>query len=103
MSQPARRTVRVTPDFFADLDRQLGPEPGPDGVPPSRNEFQAYDLLEIVERFATGWDDLPAAIPGRDDYRLLITTGRLVTAIAATGLLAADGAVELDIDTEPLL
>lgn len=95
MSVPVRRTVRATPGFFADLDRQLPAVAGPDGVPPSRGDFQAYDLLPIVERFATGFDDLPQPIPGRADYRLLITQGRLVAAASVTGQLASDGAVEL--------
>ena len=73
MSEPVRRTVRATPGFFTDLDRQLPTEAGPDGVPPSRGDFQTYDLLLIVERFATGFDDLPQPIPGRPDYRILIT------------------------------
>jgi hypothetical protein len=102
VSAPARRTVRATPAFFADLDRQLPASRGPHGVPPSRGDFQAYDLLPIVERFATGFDDLPQLIPGRPDYRVLITNGRLVLSVAVTGQLAHDGAVELvglDIDT----
>ena len=51
----ARRTVRATPRFFADLDRQLPTERGPNGEP-STNDFQVLDLLRIVERFAIGWD-----------------------------------------------
>lgn len=89
------------PGFFADLDRQLPPERSEGGLP-SRGDFQAYDLLAVVERFATGFDDLPQPIPGRQDYRVLITTGRLVAAVAVTGQLAGDRAVELvqlDIDT----
>lgn len=71
-------------------------------MPPSRGDFQAYDLLPIVERFATGFDDLPQPIPGRSDYRVLITNGRLVPSVSVTGQLAPDGAVELvelDINT----
>ena len=101
MSAPERRTVRATPAFFADLDRQLPPARGGRDLP-SRGDFQAYDLLAIVERFAIGFHDLPQPIGGREDYRVLITAGRLVAAVAVTGQLAADGAVELvelDIDT----
>jgi hypothetical protein len=47
----ARRTVRATPRFFADLDRQLPTERGPNGEP-STKDFQVLDLLRIVERFA---------------------------------------------------
>ena len=99
MSGP-RRTVRATPDFFAHLDLQLSAERGPNGEP-SSVDFEAYELLEIVERFATGWDDLPELIPGRPDYRVLITNGRLVPMISVVGQLARDGAIELtklDID-----
>jgi hypothetical protein len=60
----ARRTVRATPRFFEDLDRQLPTERGPNGEP-STNDFQVLDLLRIVERFAVEWDDLPELIPDR--------------------------------------
>jgi hypothetical protein len=50
----ARRIVRATPDFFEDLDRQLAFERGPEGQP-SANDFEAFELLRIVERFATGF------------------------------------------------
>lgn len=97
----ARREVRATADFFEQLDRQLRPQRGPDGEP-STIDFQTFELLAIVERFATGWDELPELIPGRSDYRILISAGVLVQAFAVTGQLAPDGAVELvqiDIDT----
>jgi hypothetical protein len=67
-----RRDVRATPYFFAKIDVQLPDERGPDGEP-SWLDFQAYDLLAIVERFATGLDELPELVPGRPDYRILIT------------------------------
>jgi len=35
---------------------------------PSSNDFQVFDLLRIVDRFATSFDDLPELIPGRPDY-----------------------------------
>lgn len=88
-----RRPVRATPAFFEDLDRQL-PEERQQGRP-SRADFQAYDLIPIIERFATGFDELPQLIPGRPQYRVLITTGRLIPMISAIGQLAPDGAVEL--------
>lgn len=99
MSQP-RRPVRATASFFRDLDRHLGSERGPHGEP-STSDFQAFELLRIVERFATAWDDLPELLPGRPDYRVLIETGILVAATAVVGQLAPDGAIELvqlDID-----
>ncbi len=58
----ARRIVRATADFFQDLDRQLRPERGPAGEP-SANDFQVFELIRIVDRFATGFDELPELIP----------------------------------------
>lgn len=78
---PARRDVRPTRDFFLDLDRQLPDRRGPGGEP-SRTDFQTHDLLLILDRFAIGWDDLPPLIPGRDDYRVLISVGVLVPTVA---------------------
>lgn len=89
-----RRTVRATTSFFEDLDRLLAAERGPAGEP-SRADFQAHELFEIAEIFATGFDSLPPAVPGRSDYRLLIARGRLVPHIAVVAQLARDGAVEL--------
>ena len=96
----ARRIVRATESFFKDLDRQLQSERGPNGEP-STNDFQVFELLRIVDRFATNFEDLPELIPGRSDYRVLLSTGMLVHAFAVVGQLAPDGAVELvqlDID-----
>jgi hypothetical protein len=90
----ARRDVRPTRDFFLDLDRQLPAQRGPRGEP-SRTDFQTHDLLLIIDRFATGWDDLPQLIPGRDDYRVLISAGVLVRALAVEAQLAPDGVIEL--------
>ena len=90
----SRLVVRATTDFFQDLDRQLPAERGPGGEP-STYDFQAFELLRIVERFATGFHDLPELIPGRPDYRILISAGTLVAGFAVIGQLAADGAVEL--------
>jgi hypothetical protein len=90
-----RRTVRVLPEFFLLLNEQLPDERGPNGEP-SAAEFAASDLLDIVESFAIHWDDLPMPIPGRPDYRVLITRGHLVFAAVVRGQLSpADGAVEL--------
>ncbi len=89
-----RREVRATLEFFQDLDRQLHGERGPSGDP-STNDFQTFELLEIVERFATGFERLPELIPGRRDYRVLISTGVLVRAYSVVGQLGRDGAVEL--------
>lgn len=89
-----RRLVRATPDFFALIDGQLGDERGPNDEPTSA-EFEAHELLAIIEKFATGWDSLPEQIPGSSEYRLLIAGGRLVPMVAVVGQLAPDGAVEL--------
>jgi hypothetical protein len=40
--------------LFQDLDRQLPAEHAPNGEP-STYDFQAFELLRIVERFATGF------------------------------------------------
>jgi len=97
-----RRVVRATAEFFEDLDRQLGAERGPNGEP-SANDFQVFELLRIVERFATGWDELPELIAGRPEYRLFVGTGTLVAGFSVIGQLASDGAIELvqlDIDRD---
>jgi hypothetical protein len=90
----ARRTVRATATFFEDVDRQLPPERGPNGEP-SANDFEVFELLRIVEQFATNFDELPELIPGRPDYRILISAGLLVAHFAVIAQLASDGAVEL--------
>jgi len=99
---PIRRVVRATPRFFEDLDRQLRAERGPNNEP-STNDFQVFELIRIVDRFAVDFDDLPRLIPDRDDYRVLVMSGTLVAGFSVIGQLASDGAVELvqlDIDTE---
>jgi hypothetical protein len=99
-----RRDVRPTRDFFEDLYRQLPAERGEDGTP-SRLDFELYELVPIFDRFAIGWDDLPALIPGRGDYRVLIATGHLVHAYVVHGQLVVGGGVELvflRIDPGPL-
>ena len=97
-----RRTVRAAASFFEDLDRQLPAERGSNGEP-STNDFQVFELLRIVDRFAVGFDDLPELIAGRPEYRLLVVAGTLVPVISVVGQLAPDGAVELvqlDIDLD---
>ena len=99
---PTRRIVRATPRFFDDLDRQLRAERGPNGEP-STNDFQVFELIRIVDRFAVEFDDLPRLITGRNEYRVLVMSGTLVAGFSVIGQLAADGAVELvqlDLDTE---
>ena len=99
---PNRRVVRATPRFFEDLDRQLRAERGPNGEP-STNDFQVFELIRVVDRFAVDFDELPRLIPERDDYRVLVMSGTLVPGFSVIGQLASDRAVELvqlDIDTE---
>ena len=90
----SRREVRASAAFFEDLDRQLGTERRPNGEP-SRTDFQTFELLDIVERFATGFDDLPTLIEVRRDYRVLMSTGPLVRIYSVIGQLRSDGAIEL--------
>jgi len=89
-----RRTVRATARFFEDLDRQLPAERGSGGEP-STNDFQVFELLRIVERFAVGFDDLPRLFPDRDDYRILITAGVLMPRFSVVAESVKEGAVEL--------
>jgi hypothetical protein len=89
-----RLEVRATLGFFADLDRQLDSNRGPHGEP-STNDFQVFELLAIVERFAIDFSGLPELIPGRSDYRVLIATGVPVRSYSVVGQLASDGAVDL--------
>jgi hypothetical protein len=89
-----RRTVRTTQQFFEDLDDQLPAQRGPSSEP-SVHDFQVYELLRVVEEFATGFNDLAELIPGRPDYRILIGAGLLVPRFSVVGQLAPDGAVEL--------
>jgi hypothetical protein len=95
-----RRVVRVSTDFFAQLDSQLGALRGPAGEP-SATDFIVVDLPTIVERFAMHFDDLPEAVEGVPGLRVVVGTGEVVRAFVVYGLLLADGAVELigvDID-----
>ncbi len=89
-----RRPVRVDPQFFAELDAQLGETRGPDGEP-SSSDFLLIDLPSIADAFASSFDDLPAMYEGRTDYRYLVTTGSLVAAAVIVGHLHADGSIIL--------
>ena len=85
-----RLVVRATTGSFQDLDHQLPAERGPNGEP-STYDFQAFELLRIVERFATGFHDLPKLIPGRPDYRILISAGPLLAGFAVSCAVGARG------------
>ncbi len=89
-----RRPVRVDLRFLEQLDAQLGEERGPNGEP-SRIDFLRFELPAIEEDFALRFEELPEVIPGRPDYRQIITTGRLVPMIAIVGQVNADGSVLL--------
>ena len=102
MSDEARRPVRVAHEVFDRLDAILGPERGPEGHP-SANDFLTFELVEILDVFATSFDNLPRLIDQRDDYRILISKGTLVHAFAVIGQLNADETIEIvrvDIDFE---
>jgi hypothetical protein len=90
-----RRVERVTVDLFHQLETQLPAKRGP-ADEPTVAEFASTDLLDIVEAFAARWEDLPATIPGRWDYRTLMTRARLAYAVAVSGQLSpVDDAIEL--------
>lgn len=92
--EPERRAVRVAREVVNELDRVLDAERGPDGEP-SVNDFLTIDLLPIVDAFAAGFDDLPEVLPGRSDYRLLVSSGVLVRGVAVIGHVSSDAAIEL--------
>jgi hypothetical protein len=71
-----RRVVRVSTDFFAQLDSQLGALRGPAGEP-SATDFIVVDLPTIVERFAMHFDDLPEAVEGVPGLRVVVGLRRL--------------------------
>ena len=96
----SRRSVRVDPRFFTELDAQLGESRGPNGEP-SASDFLLVDLPTLSEVFAEHFEELPTLYPDRDDYRYLVATGLLVRAATITAQLVPDGSIVLfgiDID-----
>lgn len=89
-----RRTVRVSPAAFDQLDHQLRQERGSIGQP-SVGDFIVLELPAVVERFATGFDALPEIIDGTPGGRMLIAPGLLVRAFVAYGVLLDDDSVEI--------
>jgi hypothetical protein len=89
-----RREVRVSEDFFRQLDDQLGATRGPGGLP-SSTDYLMLELPAIVERFATDFDSLAEFVAGVNAARRLVTTGVLVRASVVYGLEVADGGIEL--------
>lgn len=90
----ARRTVRVTDAFFDQLDTYFRPDRGPQGEP-SATDFIVLELPAIVERFATGFDELPEIVEGLPVGRMLITSGVLVRAVAVFGLATTGTTIDL--------
>ena len=79
-------------------------ERGPAGRP-SRLDFELYELPKLFRDVADRWDDLFQPIPGRPDYRTLISVGILVPVLSVDAQLGRDGVIELlslDVDTRPL-
>ena len=62
---------------------------------PSTHDFLPYELPDIVEKFATGSDELYELHPGRPDYRTVTTKGQFLAVITVIGILTSDGSVEL--------
>ena len=58
-------------------------------------DFLTIGLPAVVDRFATGIDDLAEIIEGLPSARMLIAAGRLVRRFVVFGLEAPDGAVDL--------
>lgn len=95
-----RPNVRVDPQFFAELDAQLGETRGLTGEP-SASDFLLVELPTLSEVFAETFEELPALYPDRDDYRYLTASGILVRAVTITAQLVSDGSIVLfgvDID-----
>jgi hypothetical protein len=90
----ARREVRVSASFFAELDAQLGADRGPAGQP-SATDFIVADLPQIVEHFAAEFDELPEATTGVPAIRMFIGSGALVAAFVVHGIETSEGVVDL--------
>ena len=90
----SRRVVRVDQSFFDELDAQPGPDRGPGGEPSSTDSL-TFDLPTIVDEFAENFDRLRPAFDGRDDYRVLVSTGSLVAASVVVGQLLDDDTIVL--------
>lgn len=89
-----RRTVRVSPAAFDQLDSQLPQDRGPRGEA-SVGDFIVLELPAVVERFASGFEDLPEIIEGTPGGRMLIAPGLLVRAYVVYGILLDDDTVEI--------
>jgi hypothetical protein len=90
----SRREVRVSEEFFCQLDEQLGEYRGRDGAP-SATDYLVLELPAIVERFASGFEELAEMVEGVPAARMLVTTGVLVRASVVYGIETRDGVIEL--------
>lgn len=55
----------------------------------------------MIERFATGFDELPEAVPGVPTARVIVGAGMVVRYYVVYALLVDDGAIEvIGIDIE---
>jgi hypothetical protein len=95
-----RREVRARLDFFAALDRQLPSVRGPNGEP-SVGDFQVFELLTIVDKFATGFTSLPELIPGGSDYRVMIAATTTRCDGSCTSRTAPDNQGARTLDASP--
>jgi hypothetical protein len=68
-----RREVRVSEDYFRQLDSQLGPTTGLHGEP-SSTDYLIIELPAVVERFATDFDSLAEFVSGVRFAWMLVTT-----------------------------
>jgi hypothetical protein len=89
-----RRTVRVDPQFFTELDAQLGETRGPDEEPSAR-DLLLIEPPTIAETLGERFDELLRLHPERDDYRYLVTGGRLVYAVVVVGQLINEDTISL--------
>lgn len=60
-----------------------------------RSNRRVADHRRVVRVSRDVFDELPELIPGRPDYRILISGGVLVHVIAVAGQLVPDGTIEI--------
>lgn len=100
MTGPTRRRVQISDAFFDQIEELLE-DVRRNETEPSVTDFLVLEIPAIVERFATGFDDLPEIVDGVAAGRMLIAAGVLVPVFVVFGVLVADGSVEIigiDID-----
>jgi hypothetical protein len=88
-----RRLVRAATSFFTDLDDQL-PQSRSDSGEPTAHDFLVVDLIDVLDKIATRFDDLP--LLGDDfDVRVLVAAGMLVPRFAVVARLDPDDTIAL--------